>query len=280
MKPLITNIQRFSLHDGPEIRTTVFFKGCSIHCPWCANPENINRKEEIYFIPEKCNPRCVHFVECNNKLYPAECVYNAVGIWGKHYSEQELYDILLRDKLFYGKNGGVTFSGGEPLLFLHRYYSNLCTWLHREGISLCIETSLFVSEEAVKWMTEVIDYIYIDIKILDFCKCNDYLGGNLQQYLRNIETVYENRGEKKLIYRIPLIQGYTDSEENLENICMLLKKCPPYRVEILKAHNLGKKKYERLGRKYVDFLPPNEEKIRLYSERIKTQGIEVEVKQV
>ena len=57
MKPLITNIQRFSLHDGPEIRTTVFFKGCSLHCPWCANPENINRKEEIYFIPEKCNPR-------------------------------------------------------------------------------------------------------------------------------------------------------------------------------------------------------------------------------
>ena len=102
----------------------------------------------------------------------------------------------------------------------------------------------------------------------------------VQQYLKNIETVYENRGEKKLIYRIPLIQGYTDSEENLENICMLLKKCPPYRVEILKAHNLGKKKYERLGRKYVDFLPPNEEKIRSYSERIKTQGIEVEVKQV
>ena len=128
---------------------------------------------------------------------------------------------------------------------------------------------------AEKFVAAWIKSMILTPKRLTFKPTNLYY-----EYLKNIETVYENRGEKKLIYRIPLIQGYTDSEENLENICMLLKKCPPYRVEILKAHNLGKKKYERLGRKYVDFLPPNEEKIRLYSERIKTQGIEVEVKQV
>ena len=280
MKPLITNIQRFSLHDGPGIRTTVFFKGCSLHCPWCANPENISGEEETYFIPEKCNPKCVHIAECSKKLYPTECVYKAVGLWGKCYSEQELYDILTRDKSSYDENGGVTFSGGEPLLFLHKYYSNLCRWLHREGISLCIETSLFASNEAAKWMTEVIDYIYIDIKILDSSKCNIYLGGNLEQYMKNVKTVYENKGNKKLIYRIPLIHGYTDSVENLENICTLLKKYPSYRVEVLKAHNLGKKKYERLGKEYTDFVPPNDDRVRLFVDRIEGQGIQVEIKQV
>ena len=191
-----------------------------------------------------------------------------------------MYDILTRDKSFYDENGGVTFSGGEPLLFLHKYYSNLCRWLHREGISLCIETSLFASNEAAKWMTEVIDYIYIDIKILDSSKCNIYLGGNLEQYMKNVKTVYENKGNKKLIYRIPLIHGYTDSVENLENICTLLKKYPSYRVEVLKAHNLGKKKYERLGKEYTDFVPPNDDRVRLFVDRIEGQGIQVEIKQV
>lgn len=280
MKPLITNIQRFSLHDGPGIRTTVFFKGCSLHCPWCANPENISWKEEVYFISEKCDSKCEHVTNCLNKLYPAECVHKAVGKWGEYYSEKELYDILLRDKSFYGENGGVTFSGGEPLLFLHKYYSNLCSWLHRRDVSLCVETALFVSDEAVKWMTEVIDYIYIDIKILNSNMCKRYLGGNLQQYLENLKTVHKNKGEKKIIYRIPLIRGYTDSEENLESICTLLRKFPPYKLEILKAHNLGQKKYERLGREYIAFWPPNEKRISLFAEKIEEQGIEVEIKQV
>ena len=109
---------------------------------------------------------------------------------------------------------------------------------------------------------------------------NIYLGGNLEQYMKNVKTVYENKGNKKLIYRIPLIHGYTDSVENLENICTLLKKYPSYRVEVLKAHNLGKKKYERLGKEYTDFVPPNDDRVRLFVDRIEGQGIQVEIKQV
>ena len=280
MKPLITNIQRFSLHDGPGIRTTVFFKGCSLHCPWCANPENISCKEEVYYISEKCNTQCGHMADCRKKIYSAECIYNAIGKWGEYYTEEKLYDILIKDKTFYGEEGGVTFSGGEPLLFLPKYYSNLCAALHEDGINLCAETALFVSKEAAKWLAEVMDYIYIDIKILNPNKCKSYLGGDLQQYLKNLSIVHENKGNKKIIYRIPLIQGYTDSEENFDNIYGLLKEFPPYKVEILKAHNLGKKKYERLGKEYVEVSSPDAEKIRLYVEKLSVDGIAVEVKQV
>lgn len=280
MKPLIANIQRFCLHDGPGIRTTVFFKGCSLHCPWCANPENISCKEEKYYISEKCNAKCGHVMDCHNKIYPDECIYQAIGKWGEYYSEQKLYEILIKDKIYYGKDGGVTFSGGEPLLFLPRYYSNLCSTLHEEGISLCIETALFVAEEAAKWMINVMDYIYIDIKILNQNKCKTYLGGNLVQYLNNLNIVHENKGDKKIVYRIPLIHGYTDSEENLDSICKLVEKFPPYRVEILKAHNLGKKKYERLGRGYNDFSSPDDDRIDALVKRILASGITVEVKQI
>lgn len=280
MKPLITNIQRFSLHDGPGIRTTVFFKGCSLHCPWCANPENISCKEEMYCMFERCNARCEHVMECRHKIYPDECIYQAVGKWGEYYSESNLYEILIKDKTYYGKDGGVTFSGGEPLLFLPRYYSNLCSALHEAGINLCVETALFVDEEAVKWMLDVVDYIYIDIKILNSNGCKTYLGGNLMQYLNNMNVAYENKGDKKIIYRIPLIHGYTDSEENFNNICKFVEKFPPYRVEILKAHNMGKKKYERLGRKYVDFFSPDEDRINALAKKIIENGVIVEIKQI
>lgn len=186
----------------------------------------------------------------------------------------------MSDKNFYGKDGGITFSGGEPLLFLPQYYTDLCNKLHEEGINLCVETALFVPQEAVKWMTNSIDYFYIDIKILNPNKCKTYLGGNLVQYLNNMNIVHEKKGDKKIVYRVPLIHGYTDSEENLDSICKLMEKFPPYRVEILKAHNLGKKKYERLGREYTDFSSPDGDRIEALVKRILASGITVEVKQI
>lgn len=279
MKPLITNIQRFCLHDGPGIRTTVFFKGCTLHCPWCANPENISRGEELYYIQEKCKEECTHILDCRKRIYQGECVFNAIGKWGDYYSPQRLYDILIKDKSFYGKEGGITFSGGEPLMFLPNYYSGVCDELHQCGINLCVETALFVPEESVKWLIGVADCIYIDIKILDYSKCKSILGGNLEQYLNNLRFVYENKGDTEVTYRVPLIHGYTDTKDNINSICSLVQKFPMDKVEILKAHNLGKKKYERLGRKYDDFYAPNDSVINLWVQEMRDKEIEVEVKQ-
>ena len=136
MKVLVSNIQRLSLHDGPGIRTTVFFKGCSLHCPWCANPENININSENYFIKEKCLTTCLKTSICNHKGN-VECLYGAVGIWGKHYSEEEILKEIKKDKGFYKKDGGVTFSGGEPLLQAKGLVPLLCR-LKKEKINIHI----------------------------------------------------------------------------------------------------------------------------------------------
>ena len=280
MKPLITNIQRFSLHDGPGIRTTVFFKGCSLHCPWCANPENINRKKELYYISEKCNAQCEYINKCQKGEYPNDCIYHAVGKWGKYYSEDELYKTLIKDKSYYGDDGGVTFSGGEPLLFLPEYYNYLCDMLHEEKISICIETALFVPECSVEWMVNRIEHVYVDVKILNATECKTYLGGDLNQYLKNLKYVYDHKKNLDVIYRIPLIHKYTDTEANFENIIALLQKLPPSRVELLQAHNLAKKKYERLGKAYDDFDSPNKKKVYKFADSIARIGIDVEIKEI
>lgn len=224
----ITNIQRFSLHDGPGIRTTVFCKGCALHCPWCSNPENISVSPEPYRKDGKD------------------------GIYGKWLSNQALYEELARDRLFYGQidanmglPGGVTFSGGEPLL----QFDRLEPLLHRlraEGIHICVETCLFVPMDKLEIAIENVDLFYIDIKILDRERCKRILGGNLEQYLTNLDRVFS--AKKPMVFRVPVIGGYTDGEDNIANVVKLINRYPPLKVELLKEHNLGGSKYKSLGR--------------------------------
>lgn len=242
---LITNIQRFSLHDGPGIRTTVFFKGCSLNCPWCSNPENIKSYKEFY---EKNSIK---------------------GEYGKIYSNQELYNILIKDKLYYTTReksiikdkltnidqcrliyaelpGGITFSGGEALLYLNKIEMVLKK-LKEENIHLAIETSLVASRKDILFSINYIDLFYVDIKIIDKNKFKMLLGGNLDLYLNNLQELFATK--KKVIFRIPIIKGYTDDERNIMNILHLLYKYKPLKVELIKGHNLGSSKYESLKRK-------------------------------
>lgn len=252
MKPLITNIQRFCVHDGPGIRTTVFFKGCTLHCPWCANPENIHFEEEMYFISEKCNTSCMHVEECLQKKYPHECLYGAVGKWGRYFSEEELYAELIKDINYYGTEGGVTFSGGEPLLFLNDYEWAL-NRLKQDGIDMVVETALNIDEEKVVWSTNYIDKFYVDIKTLNEDLFKNFIGGDLNLFKKNVTILKHIKSMKKIVFRIPIASKFSNDEISLQELKKYLDEIEAENIEIFSVHNLAEKKYERLGRKYTAY---------------------------
>lgn len=232
---LITNIQRFSLHDGPGIRTTVFLKGCSLRCPWCANPENIEPQIQQY------------------------CKDGQKGVYGKYYTNDELLVELQKDKVFYAQvvaatalgnlPGGVTFSGGEPLLQFAALESVLQE-LKAEKIHICIETCLYAPAAMLELALRYVDLFYVDIKILNAVRCRDLLCGDTEQYFSNTERLF--KFDKNVVFRIPVIGGYTDVEENIGEIISFLQQFRPLKIELIKEHNLGKSKYLSLGKKPLE----------------------------
>lgn len=258
---LVSNIQRYSLHDGSGIRTTVFLKGCNLHCPWCSNPENINTRNQLWFNKDKCvgtHTECI----INDKCCPAlasgkaglvitdnwsscNCRVHALHPIGRKYSASELEHELLKDEPFWGNDGGVTFSGGEALLQI-KNLSPVLDFLKTKKISICFETALFVPKILLETSLQYAEELFIDMKCLDNTSCKTYLGGNIKTYLDNLKTL-ENASVPYTI-RIPLIKPYTYSDRNLKKIFSLLAILHPRHVEIFSCHNLGDKKYEMCGR--------------------------------
>ena len=269
MSILFTNIQKFSLHDGPGIRTTVFLKGCSLRCPWCSNPENLLPYIENYSIAgEK-------------------------GVYGKYISDKELVKECLKDRNFYdGKlsrgnwnintadqiedlPGGVTFSGGEALLQIKELMPVIQS-LHSEGVHITVETSLFCSSEQLSLAIKLIDLFYVDIKMLDPIECKKAEKGELSIYLNNIDVLMNS--SKPIIVRIPVIGGYTDNEGNRLAVKTLLEqyKNSILKVELVKEHNLGLKKYESLGMK-VDYHGVDDSIMDIYKAELMPIGIPIEI---
>lgn len=207
MKVKITDIQHFSLHDGAGIRTTVFMKGCNLKCPWCANPECISSNIDACF--------------------------------GQYISLDELEREILKDEPYYATGGGVTFSGGEPLLQI----KELEPLLKRLNINICFETALFAGENLVKIANEYADELIVDIKMLNPENTKKVLGGNINQFLSNLDFIDLN----KVTFRIPVNKySFADTKE----ICDLIKKYPPRKIEIFKLHNLAKRKYKILEKDF------------------------------
>ncbi|MBQ9610042.1 MAG: radical SAM protein [Lachnospiraceae bacterium] len=219
--PVITNIQRMCFHDGPGIRTTVFLKGCSIHCPWCSNPENISFDFEEYTLDGKS------------------------GVYGRKYSTDELYDVINKDCRFWGKNGGVTFSGGEALMQIKKL-EKLLARLHNDGVNLAVESAMFVPSEYVDLALKYIDYFIIDIKILESELCKRVLGGDIELYFSNVKRVYNSA--KQMLFRIPCNYEYTLIEGNKDKIKSFLLSYPNVKTQIFAIHDLGESKYRSLDK--------------------------------
>lgn len=249
MKVIVSNIQRFCLHDGPGIRTTVFFKGCNLRCPWCANPESIEHYIQEY--------------EHNGKK----------GSYGKEMTLNQLEKEVLKDIEYYKTNGGVTFSGGEPLLQFEKI-EPLLKRLKEKDINICIETALTVPTDLVDIAIRYVDEFIIDIKILDQENVNK-INGNLKLYYENIDKIFKNK--KKVTFRIPLAKGYIVTERNINRILDLLSKYKPDKVEIFKIHSLAEKKYKTLNKEMVILEEISNEEIEDIKKRIEELGIHVEI---
>lgn len=247
---LITNIQRMCMNDGPGIRTTVFLKGCNLHCPWCANPENI-------------------------RLIPEEYEKNGIrGIYGKSYNLDEVYQNILKDIGFWEKEGGVTFSGGEPLMHMD-YLEPLMQRLKESHVHIVMETALFVEKEYVIKAIPYVDMFIVDMKILQPDICKDIIGGDVSIYLNNLEMLIAER--KMILLRIPCNYEYTMSETNMKLILAWCKEHPQIPIEIFSTHSLGEAKYISLGRSFKKWQKVSDEDLKKISIRLQQCGNKVTI---
>ena len=273
---LVTNIQRFSIHDGPGIRTTVFLKGCSLCCPWCCNPESILPHPQDYYDD------------------------GVIGVYGIYYSPDELICECVKDKSFYSCNnkgwyverpleleslpGGVTFSGGEALLQMQAIFP-VCTKLHEAGIHIAVETCLFVKREDLSLALECIDLFYVDLKILSPSECKAVERGELSLFLDNLKYLicWTNKEgkHKPIAFRIPVIGAYTDTKENCRLVQNVINECLRsdgniLKIELIKEHNLGKRKYDSLSKSMV-FHGVEDSFLEWYKHSLEKFGIPVEI---
>ncbi len=250
MNNLIFDIKEFGLHDGSGLRTTVFLKGCPLRCVWCHNPEGQSFLKEKSKNPLRCvscglcekacnHPECKDLGACT-KICPNDLV-KAVG---ENYTPKELAEKLLKNKSFLEK-GGVTFSGGEPLC--HGDFI-LETIKHLENITTAVETCGYVETEEFLRVTDKIDDIFMDIKLIDEKEHIEYTGKSNKIILENAKSILSKR---IVTIRIPLIPGVTDTDKNLNGIMEFLL---PYKnnvkVELIPYNKMTGAKYKNLSREY------------------------------
>lgn len=264
MRPLIFDIQRFSIHDGPGIRTVVFFKGCNLECPWCQNPESIAHKQEIAYYPDKCTHNqdcmdmCSHHaisyhntqVQINREACAAcnrctvNCLSEAIRVIGKEKSVEEVMSEILCDIDYYQTSGGgVTFSGGEPTLHIDFIYELLLE-CKKHGIHTNIETNGYFAWEKFQKILPLLDLIYFDIKIADTDLHKQFIKQSNEKILFNIKKLAEVKAPVE--FRIPLIPGYTANEKNLNEIIALLKENNIHKIHLLPYHAMGEAKGEKV----------------------------------
>lgn len=258
----VFNIQRFSLHDGPGIRTTVFLKGCSLKCPWCCNPESIDYNDKFFFDKKRCLKKdgyCLVHENCSyvlgkiDKSFFEKNICPAVKKIVTEYSPTELFEIIMKDKNFFGKSGGVTFSGGEALL----QYKELLPLLQRisnKKVHISFETSLGVPLINIKSIYKYIDLLYIDFKTADYSKAKDVLGLDLNIYKKNLEFLFKHFPKNKIVIRIPVVSGFNNNERSLLSIANFLSNFDVRQIELFSVHNLAASKYEMLGKTYKRFV--------------------------
>lgn len=267
---VIYNIQRFSLHDGPGIRTTVFFKGCPMRCVWCHNPESQTAQAQLSLFAERCIGcgRCAEICENHENQDGAHairyaacsacgkcadvCPSAALEILGKHVSADEILDEVKRDAAFYQvSGGGITLSGGEPTM-QPEFAWQLLAGARGMGLNTAMETCGFVPWYSFAWLLPMLDRIYFDIKQMDSTLHKKYTGRDNDEILENLAILCSQKRNMEVVVRAPVIPGYTDQEENFVAMGRFLKglACPP-RVEVLPYNPLAGSKYPRLGRKYI-----------------------------
>ncbi len=251
MHAYIFNIQRFSIHDGPGIRTTVFFQGCPLQCSWCHNPEGIPQH-----------------IESKGRYAPQSSI--------KKYSIDELLDEILKDKVFYEESGGgVTFSGGEPLMQTE-FLLEILKKLKEEGIHTTVDTSGYAPEEIFNEVASLTNLILFDLKIIDNKRHELYTGTGNSLIHINLKHLAEMKVPYRI--RIPLVNEITADDGNLDGIASMLSSAENVEIDLLSYHDLGKGKQEKMGIKSSNTLTaPDENRILEIRDKFKSMGFKVNI---
>lgn len=280
MEGLVSNIQRFSIHDGPGIRTTVFLKGCNLRCFWCHNPESWKSYPELQIFPQKCigcgncfkvcsvgahqiigerreflRDRCQHCGNCAE-----QCYAEALVLVGEVMSVQEVMDEVEKDRPFYEtSNGGVTFSGGEPLLhkdFIH----SLLLESKSKGLDTAVDTAGNVPWEVFDAVLPHVDLFLFDVKAVNEDKHIKGTGVSNIRILENLNRL--SKAGTRIWIRVPIIPGFNDNANDMEEVAVLVQELANIElIELMPFHRLGKAKYESLGLEYAckDYEMPSSE---------------------
>jgi pyruvate formate lyase activating enzyme len=267
MHGTIFDIQRFSLHDGPGIRTTVFLKGCPFECSWCSNPESINPKPQLAFDINKCS-RCFACVEvcptgtltnkngflhvdfnlCNTcEKCINECPFSALKVYGKEMTvEQVVFEVLKDEAYFNNSGGGITLSGGDPL-FQFDFAFALLKKAKEKGLNTCVETEGFGDREQFKKLIPLVDLFYFDYKITDDGLHRKYTGKSNRKVLENLFLLCDNNA--KIVLRCIVVPGINDTDGHFRAIVGLSQQHQAIQaIQVLPYHAYGSSKYKQTGR--------------------------------
>jgi pyruvate formate lyase activating enzyme len=263
----VTDIQGYSVHDGPGIRTVVFLKGCSLECRWCSNPECVSGSPEIGLFGNLCTScgACAEVCPDGALAYSSgspptidrslctgcgECVtscsYKALVLYGRRMAPDEVFDVVRRDAVFYeASDGGVTVSGGEPLL----QPEFVCALLRRcreANIGTCVETSGCAPEAALRRVLPYADHWLYDLKLYDPARHSEHTGRTNETIVANAAAVAGSGAD--VLFRMPIVPGITDDPQNVEQIASLVQRIAGTgsRVELMPYHRLAEGKYRSL----------------------------------
>ena len=272
MEPLIFDIKRYAINDGPGIRITVFFKGCPLSCKWCHNPESISPKAQKLYDINKCIAcnLCVEACELNACILTKNgiitdtdickacgkceeaCPTKATEISGKIISENTLMDIIKKETLLMDKsNGGVTFSGGEPLMH-HEFLLSILDKCQTQKIHTCIDTTGFTKKDILLKIAKKTDCFLYDLKLIDSEKHKKYTGVSNELILSNLQELAKTDVDIQI--RIPLIKSVNDDIDNITRTARFISELQnkSIKVNILPYHNIAEKRHKKLGDIYKE----------------------------
>jgi pyruvate formate lyase activating enzyme len=275
----VFDIQGLSVHDGPGCRTLIFLNGCTLSCFWCSNPEGMSLKPSLMWFPSRCMgcgnclklcpENAIRFEigkplinrqicqSCDSHECLQECYSGAIRLIGKEMSVTEIFSLIQRDRNYWGNQGGMTLTGGEPLLQID-FAEAILQRCHDAYIHTAIETCGNIPWSSFQRVIPYLDWIFFDLKHFDGSEHQKATNSDNNRILENARLLSEHF-TGRLIFRLPLVPGFNDSEENIASLIQFLKKIGRTEINILPLHHLGREKYQSLGKEYlgVQYATPN-----------------------